>query len=528
MTSLPACDSSDRKVSSQSLNSSVSHHGRTTDASFQAAIDFKRESSSSTNQRDTSNSAASNAAAVAVAAASGSSTDPVLQDHSSSDQITVVSPKESAHDQVQSSAKKSIDSRQNGGLAVVGLSSRKVYDCHVCGWRFALKGNLIAHLRRHTGEKPYICAICDRKFTQSSLLTVHMRTHTGEKPFKCSKCGRSFSRSGNLTTHMRTHSAHKPYECAFCRKSFSQRVNMELHTRVHTGVKPYRCGVCNRAFTSCSNMRRHWRHIHPSYPEPAVGTLHLLHGMPEKALYSEPGPRSGDFRAPDTHYPEEHQGGTQMPPAVTVPDGIPSAIPANHNDQISPHLLAGHGINTLSNAVSHHEMGNTAGSGGHNRPQPGSVMSEGQSIIPSMASHMNNSHMNQHLAAQLAAQMSNQMVAQMTPQNGYRHVTPNLAISGQLNRSSGNIPLGTHRIPMHPHLDGHAQMMSQPGSHTEYNSQNQSPADQYSVSPLHYSRVGQPLTRSNGPSIPLEPPEEYDPAMKESDGRISASATADS
>lgn len=164
----------------------------------------------------------------------------------------------------------------------------KSYECQYCGWKFNLKANLLAHVRRHTGEKPYSCTHCSRKFTQSSLLTVHMRTHTGERPFKCPTCDRWFSRSGNLLTHMRTHTNVKPYVCTFCSKGFAQRVNMELHTRIHTGVKPYRCGVCERAFTSCSNMRRHWKQIHPDFPGPNSNSSHASTSMLEKALlYSE-------------------------------------------------------------------------------------------------------------------------------------------------------------------------------------------------------------------------------------------------
>ncbi|GMM50400.1 Pzf1 protein [Starmerella bacillaris] len=223
---------------------------------------------------------------------------------------------------------------------------QRTFDCKYCGWRFSLKGNLLAHVRRHTGEKPYECEICHRKFTQSSLLTVHMRTHTGEKPFKCDSCGRTFSRSGNLHTHVRTHNDEKPYECAFCHKQFSQRVNMELHTRVHTGVKPYRCGVCDRAFTSCSNMRRHWRQIHPAFPEPALGTTHLQNGMPEKALYNV------DVMRMPQNYRQSPETQTNMQPHLTQQithsrTDLQPLIRENHDAIYAPMLAA----NSISNGM---------------------------------------------------------------------------------------------------------------------------------------------------------------------------------
>lgn len=224
---------------------------------------------------------------------------------------------------------------------------KRTFDCKYCGWRFTLKGNLRAHVRRHTGEKPYKCSICSRKFTQSSLLTVHMRTHTGEKPFKCHSCGRTFSRSGNLHTHLRTHNDEKPYECAFCHKQFAQRVNMELHTRVHTGVKPYHCGVCDRAFTSCSNMRRHWRQIHPSYPEPALGTTHLQHGMPEKALYNVDVMRMPlGYRPEDgivmPREPEQELAQTQLAQRQDMPEPLFPIL--GGMDAISSSLVTGFGM----------------------------------------------------------------------------------------------------------------------------------------------------------------------------------------
>jgi len=51
----------------------------------------------------------------------------------------------------------------------------------------------------------HVCQIC-RKILQSSFaLEQHMRIHTGERPFECHVCGKRFNLKGNLSKHMVTH-----------------------------------------------------------------------------------------------------------------------------------------------------------------------------------------------------------------------------------------------------------------------------------------------------------------------------------
>ncbi|XP_064540295.1 zinc finger protein Xfin-like [Drosophila montana] len=75
--------------------------------------------------------------------------------------------------------------------------------CPYCQIVQSSKGNLKAHLRTHTGERPFQCPHCPRTFTQKHNMTVHIRTHTGERPFKCAACPKSFAQLAGLIAHNR-------------------------------------------------------------------------------------------------------------------------------------------------------------------------------------------------------------------------------------------------------------------------------------------------------------------------------------
>jgi glass-like protein len=103
------------------------------------------------------------------------------------------------------------------------------FECHVCGHMSTAKHGLIAHMRRHTGERPFKCHICNKSFSQSSTLYTHFNTHTGEKPFKCTICDKSFSQSSAQKRHIRSHSGERPFKCYLCLKLFSRRSTLSVH-----------------------------------------------------------------------------------------------------------------------------------------------------------------------------------------------------------------------------------------------------------------------------------------------------------
>ncbi|PIO25471.1 hypothetical protein AB205_0189020 [Aquarana catesbeiana] len=61
------------------------------------------------------------------------------------------------------------------------------FSCLGCGISYTYKGNLVEHLRIHTGD-----------------LVIHQRVHM-ERPYSCSGCGKSFTYQGNLVEHLSIH-----------------------------------------------------------------------------------------------------------------------------------------------------------------------------------------------------------------------------------------------------------------------------------------------------------------------------------
>lgn len=115
--------------------------------------------------------------------------------------------------------------------------------CRFCSMMFTTVSELAQHNKTHaksiTSKRQFQCGLCGKYFTQSGSLRAHERIHTGERPYVCNLCGKSFHESGKLRRHQRTHTGEKPYACTWCGRRFAQNGTRKSHERTHRDTYGY-------------------------------------------------------------------------------------------------------------------------------------------------------------------------------------------------------------------------------------------------------------------------------------------------
>ncbi|KAH8245339.1 hypothetical protein KR032_009282 [Drosophila birchii] len=129
--------------------------------------------------------------------------------------------------------------------------------CHICGLKFSLRNSLLAHLRRHLGQRSHVCGDCPKKFFSSTALRVHQRSHTKELPYVCEHCARGFVNASKLNQHVKRHRNQRDFPCNRCDKAFYTAHERDRHLRAHLNIRDKVCPYCSRAFVVGSAYYAH-------------------------------------------------------------------------------------------------------------------------------------------------------------------------------------------------------------------------------------------------------------------------------
>ncbi|XP_070707259.1 zinc finger protein 354A-like [Pempheris klunzingeri] len=138
------------------------------------------------------------------------------------------------------------------------LTHSKPHLCSECGKRFAGLRGLIAHSRRHTGEKLYKCVDCGTEFAYKYTFDRHMRQHSLRKPstHTCMLCESQFSGVSALQRH-RCCALKKTFVCSLCPETFECRQSLADHENLHSGDRDFICEMCGESFFSSSSLATH-------------------------------------------------------------------------------------------------------------------------------------------------------------------------------------------------------------------------------------------------------------------------------
>ena len=131
--------------------------------------------------------------------------------------------------------------------------SDQSFVCKICSEKFAVKSELIVHVRfcsRTHLKKVYQCEYCPRTFSKKVVFDQHTRTHTGEKPFPCTICPKRLATKVSLDFHLKTHEENRerPLACHICNKTFHTKSSLTNHLDTHSSDKLYQVGPLTQMF----------------------------------------------------------------------------------------------------------------------------------------------------------------------------------------------------------------------------------------------------------------------------------------
>ncbi|KAF3702305.1 Zinc finger protein 234 Zinc finger protein 269 Zinc finger protein HZF4 [Channa argus] len=167
---------------------------------------------------------------------------------------------------------------------IIKKKTKGSFKCPSCDKRFALKCLMDRHYLTHS--KPHLCSECGKRFSGLRGLVAHSRRHTGEKLYRCLDCGTEFAYKYTYERHMRQHSLKKlsthtctlcenqfagvlalqrhkccalkkTFVCSLCPETFESRQSLADHENQHSGNRDFVCEICGESFFSSSSLATH-------------------------------------------------------------------------------------------------------------------------------------------------------------------------------------------------------------------------------------------------------------------------------
>ncbi|KAM6951288.1 uncharacterized protein FYW47_014817 [Aplochiton taeniatus] len=146
--------------------------------------------------------------------------------------------------------------------AVKGIQSElHRFSCEVCGKSYRVRGQLVVHMRSHTGERPFLCTVCGKRFPGRRYLREHLIRHTNEKRYQCHVCNKRFHVKNELNTHMKHHSEDR-YRCEICSRVYKLSKQLTSHMKEHTEGIKYSCAFCDKAYLRKYDLKVHLKKKH--------------------------------------------------------------------------------------------------------------------------------------------------------------------------------------------------------------------------------------------------------------------------